>query len=708
MRNTGLYFTCLIGGLPEETFDVVEFTLEEGLSSLFTLELVLVSKQPDLDAEEQLLQQASLTVWVDEIEQRTINGVVASMMQGDTGFERTYYYITVRPQMWTMTLDQDSRIYHQSSVPDILAEIVSNYGLQAQSRFDNPHQPREYTTMKRESSYAFFSRLAAEEGITFWFNDQGLYYSDTHLSMKADVNLEYNPHSKRPLNTPVSGDVINKLSYGAFMRPGETVHKDYNYSNPSFALQHDNTGGKSDWHSYSVFESYGRFQKGEEGDPFTKYRLERLRSDSQMGFAHSNCIKVSPGHIFILEKHPSQAMNDRWQIVTVRHHGIQPTAVEEENDGKGTYLTNELTFIPGRNDWRPPFRYKPLADGDEVATVVGPAGEEIYVNEDGAVRVHFHWNRYDEADDKASCWVRVAQGWNGDGFGFLATPRIGQEVIISYLNGDVDRPIITGCNYNGLNRPPLDLPSEKTKTTFKTKTHKGEGFNELRFEDEAGKEEFYIHAQKDMNTDVLNDRSTTVGNDHTESVSGNQSIDVQKDQTQSVHGDQTETIDGDQTQTTHGSQTETIDGNQVLTVKQNQAETVLIAKAETIGAAKALTIGAAYQVSVGAMMNTSVGLSQSSQVGVSKSMLIGKNYTQNVGSNKVTVVTKNNSVKTGQHIKFQAGDSFTIVCGKSKLVMDKTGKITLNGKDLTVDTTAKQTFKAKGDIKLKAKKIHEN
>ncbi|MBS9426507.1 type VI secretion system tip protein TssI/VgrG, partial [Photorhabdus caribbeanensis] len=190
--------------------------------------------------------------------------------------------------------------------------------------------------------------------------------------------------------------------------------------------------------------------------------------------------------------HPIEAMNDRWQVISVTHHGWQPVA--SNDGGEGTTLTNEVAFIPGRQDWRPPYRYKPLADGDEVATVVGPGSEEIYVNEHGAIRIHFHWNRYDKADDNASCWVRVAQGWNGNGFGFMAIPRVGQEVIVSYLNGDIDRPIVTGCTYNGLNRPPLNLPLEKTRTTFKTRTLGGQGFNELRFEDARGSEEVFIHA----------------------------------------------------------------------------------------------------------------------------------------------------------------------------------------------------------------------
>ncbi|WP_387695223.1 type VI secretion system Vgr family protein, partial [Photorhabdus sp. RM157S] len=177
-----------------------------------------------------------------------------------------------------------------------------------------------------------------------------------------------------------------------------------------------------------------------------------------------------------------------------------------------------------------------------------------YVNKEGAVRVHFHWNRYDAPDDQASCWVRVAQGWNGNGFGFLATPRVGQEVIISYLNGDIDRPIITGCTYNALNRPPLNLPAEKTRTTFRTKTHKGHGFNELRFEDENGSEEVFIHAQRDMKTQILRDKTTQINHDQKTEVEHNRTTIIKNDDDEAVQGFQTLEVSQNQTVTIKGQQ----------------------------------------------------------------------------------------------------------------------------------------------------------
>ncbi|MBS5192643.1 MAG: type VI secretion system tip protein VgrG, partial [Morganella morganii] len=238
------------------------------------------------------------------------------------------------------------------------------------------------------------------------------------------------------------------------------------------------------------------------------------------------------------------SMNKAWQVIVVNHHGIQPLA--DNGGGEGTKFSNTVQFIPGTREWRPPYRFRPQADGDELATIVGPDGEEIYTNEQGAVKVYFHWDRYGKPDHSASCWVRVAMGWNGGGYGFSAVPRIGQEVIVSYLNGDIDRPIVTGCTYNGRNGPPSSFPGSKTQTAFRTQTHKGDGFNELRFEDENGKQEVFMHAQKDMNTVVQNDRSTSVVANHTETVGQNQSVTVGGAQTTAVQADQLNYVFGTQ------------------------------------------------------------------------------------------------------------------------------------------------------------------
>ncbi|MGS0628200.1 type VI secretion system Vgr family protein [Photorhabdus asymbiotica] len=511
-ERSGLIFTLTADDLPEKTFAVAEFSLQEELSQLFILNLTLVSKRADIDLESLLLQSVKFRVVFNGVEQRQVSGVIARAERGNTDAHQTTYFLIVRPALWRLTLNQDSRIYHQQSIPQILNSLLQKHRVLSDSQLDSSHLTREYVTQKRESDYEFFTRLAAEEGLSFWFEDDKLFFSDSHLGMMATPPLVYNPQIRQATEM----NVINQIHLGVSMTPQRVIYKDRNPRNPDYRLTHradinpDIYGQET---LFTIFESYGRFQKDAEAKPFVRHRQQEYQNQRQTGSGQSNCFQLMPGKIFEMSEHPVDAMNDRWQIITIRHYGRCPQVLQEAYGEQGTFFSNEFSFISGYDDWRPPYYYKPLADGKEVATVVGPAEEEIYVNEDGCIRIHFHWNRYDEADDSASCWVRFTQGWNGSGYGFMAIPRIGQEVIVSYLNGDIDRPIVTGCTYNGLNRPPLDLPAEKTRTTFKTQTHKGEGFNELRFEDEKDREEIFIHAQKDMKTQILNDETINIEHD---------------------------------------------------------------------------------------------------------------------------------------------------------------------------------------------------
>ncbi|AXG42087.1 type VI secretion system tip protein VgrG [Photorhabdus laumondii subsp. laumondii] len=563
----GLVFTCRIGVLPQTTFQVAQFTLQEELSQLYRLTLKVVSSRDDIPLNEQLGDSASLTITRNGVTERTINGMITGAEQGNTDGRSTFYIFTVRPKMWLMTLNQDSRIFHRKSVPEILTILLKeHYIFFARDTLYKRHVEREYTTQKRESAYDFWCRLAAEEGIIFWFEEEQTLFCDCRLGMQADIDLTYNTHPE----TDETDTTAYQWSYGEYLCSNGTIQKDHNFLNPKYSLEHQKQSDDSGHHS--VFESYGRFQWDEEGKPFTQLRLEQLRNYSKVGTAKTNCIRLRPGKIFTLQSHPIEAMNARWQVISVTHHGWQPVA--SNDGGEGTTLTNEVAFIPGNQDWRPPYRYKPLADGDEVATVVGVGSEEIYVNEHGAIRIHFHWNRYDKADDNASCWVRVAQGWNGNGFGFMAIPRVGQEVIVSYLNGDIDRPIVTGCTYNGLNRPPLDLPREKTRTTFKTRTLGGQGFNELRFEDNKGREEVFIHAQRDMNSQILRDKTTQIGHDQQTEVAHNRTAIIKNDDDEAVQGGQTLEVGQNQTVTIKGQQAISIGKSHQLNVADNQQITV--------------------------------------------------------------------------------------------------------------------------------------
>ncbi|EEW3566444.1 type VI secretion system tip protein VgrG, partial [Escherichia coli] len=275
-----------------------------------------------------------------------------------------------------------------------------------------------------------------------------------------------------------------------------------------------------------VYDYPGRF-KSAHGQNFARWQMDGWRNNAETARGMSRSPEIWPGRRIVLTGHPQANLNREWQVVASELHGEQPQAVPGRQ-GAGTALENHFAVIPADRTWRPQPLLKPLVDGPQSAVVTGPAGEEIFCDEHGRVRVKFNWDRYNPADQDSSCWIRVAQAWAGTGFGHLAIPRVGQEVIVDFLNGDPDQPIIMGRTYHQENRTPGSLPGTKTQMTIRSKTYMGSGFNELKFDDATGREQVYIHAQKNMDTEVLNDRTTTVKHDHRETVKNDQTVTIQE------------------------------------------------------------------------------------------------------------------------------------------------------------------------------------
>jgi type VI secretion system secreted protein VgrG len=358
-----------------------------------------------------------------------------------------------------------------------------------------------------------------------------------------------------------------------------------------------------------------------------------------------------------------------------------------------TTYSNRFSCIPHETPFRPPrTTVKPVVEGVQTAVVVGPSGEEIYTDKYGRITVQFHWDREGKKDEHSSCRIRVSQAWADAKWGGMFIPRIGQEVIVEFLEGDPDRPIITGCVYNENKMPPYELPAEKTKSTVKSNSSKGGGgFNEFRFEDKKGNEEIFLHGQKDWTIAILNDKNQTVGHDETMMVVNNR------------------------TRTVGVNQTETIGANMSITVGKNKIETVMINDSETIGVAKELTIGGAYQVSVGAAMNETVGGIKAEEVGAHKSVSVAANANEDIGGSMTVSVGKDFTEKIGgkhteqvskeyilkaKKIQITADDEIVIKTGSSEIIMKKNGDITIKGGKINV--------KSSGDIIMKGSNIKEN
>ncbi|PXB00137.1 type VI secretion system Vgr family protein [Pectobacterium carotovorum] len=565
-NSTGLQFTVKVGALPASTFAVVDFQLSEALNQPFALSLNLASALSDVDFGAVLDQPCELLVWYEGELKRRVSGIISAFAQGDTGFRRTRYQAEVRPALWRLGLRTNARIFQAQKPEDIIGTLLEESGITDYAfALRHDHAPREYCVQYRESDLAFVTRLAAEEGLYFFHEfEEGKHrvvFADDAGALAKGPELFFNLATQGLSE----GEYVRRFRYAEAVSTAEVALKDYSFKTPAYGLLHSKMSGELSHQreSYQHFDYPGRFKQDPSGKAFTGYRLDALRANAMTGSGESNAAMLMPGSSFTLTEHPNPTLNSGWQLVAITHSGQQPQALEEESGGEPTTYSNSFEVISAKSTWRADLPYKPMVDGPQIATVVGPAGEEIYCDEYGRIKLQFPWDRYGASDDQSSCWVRVSQGWAGGQYGLIAIPRIGHEVIVSFLEGDPDQPIVTGRTFHATNPSPYPLPANKTRTSLRTSTHKGAGFNELRFEDQAGQEEVFIHAQKDMNTVVLNNRSTTVTADHTESVGGNQAVSVVKDQSTEIQGQQSIAV-------TKNRNT-VVDDNDSLQVKNNIA-----------------------------------------------------------------------------------------------------------------------------------------
>jgi type VI secretion system secreted protein VgrG len=461
-----------------------------------------------------------------------------------------------------------------------------------------------------------------------------------------------------------------------------------------------------------IFDYPGEYVTSAEGEAYVRSRVEELQAEFERANGQANARGLAVGSTFKLQGYPRNDQNREYLVVSASHKLVSDAYDSTPSAGNGEEYSCIFSSMHIQEVFRPArLTPKPIVQGPQTAVVVGPSGEEIYTDKYGRVKVQFHWDRYGKSNETSSCWVRVSQLWAGTQWGGIHLPRIGQEVIIQFLEGDPDQPIITGRVYNNDNMPPYALPANATQSGIKSRSSKSgnaSNFNEFRFEDKKGSEEVYLHGEKDWTIVIENDKNQSIGHDETMSV-GN-------DRTKTVTHDQSETIGNNKTIQVGVNHTETIGSNMSLTVGSNQTETVGINCAETIGVAKALTIGAAYQVTVGAAMNETIGAAKAEEIGAAKSVNVGLDSSENIGKNKSIDTGKDVSVSSGKKMTFTAGDDYsvsgakkgvidikdqlTIKCGQASITMKKNGDITIAGKNINI--------KGSGNIVMKATKILEN
>ncbi|EMK5831356.1 type VI secretion system tip protein VgrG [Citrobacter sedlakii] len=593
MSSKGLRFTLEVDGLMATATAVVGFSLYQCHSTPFVLEVDIASGLPDLVATDFLEKNAVLTIWQGMLAQRYVSGIINEVTLGENNHWQMRYHLVIVPPLWRCGLRQNFRIFQQQDIQAISSTLFNENGVTEWTPvFYESHPAREFCVQYGETDLAFLTRLWSEEGI-FYFDwnapegpEQKLVLCDDVAGVSSLGEIPFNPNT----STEVATECISSFRYRARTGPSSVETQDYTFKIPGWPGYYnraaENLNGQLT--QYEIFDYPGRFKDESHGQNFARYQIEDWRHDTETATCISNSPKLWPGKRFTLTEHPSETLNREWQVVSCMLTGNQPQALHG-SQGEGTTLDNHFEAIPADRTWRVPPLPKPSVDGPQSAIVTGPAGEEIFCDEHGRVRVRFHWDRYCPGNEDSSCWVRVSQAWAGTGFGNLAIPRVGQEVIVDFLNGDPDQPIIMGRTYHQDNRSPGSLPGTKTQMTIRSKTYKGSGFNELTFDDATNKERVYIHAQKNMDTEVLNDRTTTVKHDHTETVTNNQKVTVGVGQTVNVGSkkegghDQTVTVANDQITTVVNNQiTEITEGNKTTDINKGDQEIILHEGKQTI------------------------------------------------------------------------------------------------------------------------------
>jgi type VI secretion system secreted protein VgrG len=508
--------------LGKDALLLASFSGAEGLSAPFSFELALLSENHSISFQDIVGKNVTISVVLANGDKRFFNGIVSRFAQGRGGDEAggdprfSAYRATMVPTLWLLSRTTDSRIFQKLSVPDIVEKIFGEYGLSdfKMKQLQNSHPKREYCVQYRESDFHFISRILEEDGIYYYFEHE----DGKHTMIMADVPQG---HSTCPTQEvakyQISGgarlkeDVITALEWSQEVRSGKYTMNDYNFEIPKTSLEVNVPGRRKlgPWER-EIYYYPGSYDTRSEGDRVVNLRMEEEEAQITRIRGESGCRAFTSGYRFTLSEFYRNDMNNKEYVLTSLAHEARQ---EFQGDTTDLSYTNSFTCIPFDVPFRPKRTHiKPTVQGSQTAIVVGPKGEEIFTDKHSRVKVQFHWDREGKKDENSSCWIRVSQPWAGPGWGALSIPRIGHEVVVDFIEGDPDRPIITGSVYHGNNKPPYPLPDEKTTSTIKSDSSLGgNGFNEIRFQDKKGKEQIFMHAERDMDVRVKKEMREYIG-----------------------------------------------------------------------------------------------------------------------------------------------------------------------------------------------------
>ncbi len=520
------------------------------LSGLFEFDLEMLCDDPSVDPATMMAQNVTVSMVSEGDRTLFYNGYISRFWYEGSSDRATIYRATVVPWLWLLTQATDCRIFQTKSVPEILEQVFGEFGF---ADFDlgqlrNQYEKREYCVQYRETTFDFVSRLMEEEGIFYFFR----HTDGKHVLHLADSPVAYQEIEQFEVDFPTQGDEssqgcqLSAWEHRYRFVSGSVSHTDYNFKSPKTGLLslEPSRLPVPQTTPFEVFDFPGRFVAGGKGRELARIRMQEIEADYDQVNGAGNYETFRPAGIFKVNKHRLESERGKQYVISeVDFRATVGGSYLVGSESGETAFENRFVALPAETVFRPK-RLTPgaVVEGPQTAVVVGPKGEEIHTDEHGRVKVHFHWDRRSKRNEKSSCWIRVSQSHAGGGWGGIDLPRIGEEVIVDFLEGDPDQPLITGRVYNGDNRPPFALPAGMTRSGMKSNTHKGSGSNEISMDDTAGAEQIRTHAQFNMDTAVGNNQTLVVNVDRTDSIGNNDSQTVGNNSTTNVGNNKDVTV----------------------------------------------------------------------------------------------------------------------------------------------------------------------
>ncbi len=673
--------------LPEGTLALTAMSGEEQLSRPYRFTVELVSDDHDLNLDDLIGQPGCvrLAFGAGKGGSRYFHGLISRFRQLPAMDRFARYQAELVPWLWLLTRTSDCRIFQNLTVPQILEEVFRKHGFtDYKLRLSASYQPKEYCVQYRETDFNFVSRLMEHEGIAYFFE----HADDRHYLILADAaaaygttpgyeKIDWNPHTADNSVTQKIRDWLVEKE----LQTGTYAQRDFDYLRPKVDLTTLAVLPRP--HALNNLEIYdypGDYIQHEVGEHYTQIRIEELQTRYETITGQSDARGITAGYVFALAKYPRTDQNREYLATSVQHRLSMAEYASGAQTAAGTRLYEcSFTVMDATQPFRPARSTpKPMVQGPQTATVVGPKGQEIHVDDHARVKVHFHWDRHDKQDENSSCWIRVSQPWAGKGFGCMNIPRIGQEVIVEFLEGDPDRPIINGRVYNGGSMPhasnsgrdgkpgnskPSGVSAAAMMTSFKSNSLGGSGgHNEITMNDTGGAEGLFIKAQKDEIHNVGNDRERTVGNNESVKVGNDRTKDVGNDETTTIAANRTETVGGNETITIKGNRTDTVQMNEIHTVNICRSQTVMMAENNLTGVAKSIETGVAHIEAIGLMKAEAIGLMRFTLVGMDDTLVVGHDLTVKPSGTESHKAGKDFIVESGNNLGLKAAKMLVIEC----------------------------------------------